>query len=1114
MPDDVVGGARIHIEPDFTGFDEALQAGVQQSADEAAQAIVSAFRAAAETSASELATIGQAGFVDVTATAGEAGDDIGATFAAAADEADASLAGIGDGAAADIAAGFSGVGDEIADEFVGVGAAIAGDIEAGAADAQASLEGLGSGTGDALAGEFSGVGEAISSSVGQGADEASASLAVLEGTGQGVVENLAQGFEGLGGIIAGVAGGIALGSAFSAAEQVQSIAGVTNQLIETTGGVANVTAGEMLALGDSIERVVGTESELVQEAGNVLLTFKNVRNEVGAGNDIFDRAIRAGSDLSAVLGGEITGSALQMGKALQDPIRGVSLLGRAGVTFTAEQKELVRSLVEGNDVLAAQKIILDEVEGQVGGAAAASALASDRIRASLGNLGEELGAGLLPAAERLADRLPQIVEEVGPGVREIGEALGQGLELGVDALLALEPLLGSTIDLLVTLLPILEAGVDLVDAIPDPLLQAAAALVLFNKAGGLLGPTIANLRTVYSIIQAVAASRGISTAAAGLEALKNAGPGAGAIGRLRQFTTGVSGATAALGLGFTAITLYNDAMGEAEARGQERIAGFREEVDLTALSAKELANLSRVLGEEANRLRSDKQGGVFGATIDRDFNAELEAGAKELEDFQKEVDETLKATRRLDVEAKFGAGADRFFGLTDAIALVREESTAAADDIQQLRIEGDTSDASFLSLANTLDAAALSEEGMAAAAQLLGTDVESLRGFVESTTEALSTFIETGVAGLPSVADAFEDLNDDSKVSARELISGLETQAEELQSFLENLAIITFAGFSDVAAALSQQGAEVASTAAAEIANAAKAGNTELLEETSAGLAARDQAFRDSTAFLQNTLGPEYVIASGIVGANATTAFGENYDPELQVHIAMGLAEAALDEDGSRVAAIAATQGAAAATEFGLGLDMEQEAINAAVAAGLAIRENAPTTEARDAGVSTGVAFGTGLADGIAFLIPRVAQESTLLARVAANAARQEAQVESPSKVFEDIGLSMGEGMAIGIDEAAAQVIAAAEQIAKDAADAATGEALSVGARVNIDPSTDGLRAAALSSRPDDPGDDLGGGGRRSLVIEKLYLPATEPELAASAIIEGLVTITTTVGNV
>jgi hypothetical protein len=145
----------------------------------------------------------------------------------------------------------------------------------------------------------------------------------------------------------------------------------TNAALASTGRVANVTARQVENLAGSLSQMSGVDDELIQQGANLLLTFKNVRNEVGKGNQIFDRATRAALDLSVAGFGSVETTAKQLGKALNDPIRGMTALARAGVTFTDAQRKQIRALVETGRTLEAQKLILAEVESQVGGSARA-----------------------------------------------------------------------------------------------------------------------------------------------------------------------------------------------------------------------------------------------------------------------------------------------------------------------------------------------------------------------------------------------------------------------------------------------------------------------------------------------------------------------------------------------------------------------------------------------------------------------------------------------------------------------------------------------------------------------------------------------------------------------
>jgi len=104
-------------------------------------------------------------------------------------------------------------------------------------------------------------------------------------------------------------------------------------------------------------------------------------------------------DLGAVLGGTQS-AVLQLGRALEDPIRGVTALRRAGVSFTQNQKDQINKLVKSNQLRKAQAIVLDTIRGQLGGVARAMASTPTgkllQMENTLGDMKEELGKEILP----------------------------------------------------------------------------------------------------------------------------------------------------------------------------------------------------------------------------------------------------------------------------------------------------------------------------------------------------------------------------------------------------------------------------------------------------------------------------------------------------------------------------------------------------------------------------------------------------------------------------------------------------------------------------------------------------------------------------------------------
>jgi len=193
-----------------------------------------------------------------------------------------------------------------------------------------------------------------------------------------------------------------------AGETSEQVNKATEAAIRATGGAAHVSAEQVSELSTSIMKKTGVEDETIKSGANMLLTFRNVRNEAGAGNDIFNQSTSILTDMTAAMtGGQVTQegmrkSAIQLGKALNDPITGLGALRRVGVTFTAQQQEQIKALVKSGDTMGAQKIILRELGKEFGGAAAAYATPMTRLHTATQELAEQMGTALLPVISSVA----------------------------------------------------------------------------------------------------------------------------------------------------------------------------------------------------------------------------------------------------------------------------------------------------------------------------------------------------------------------------------------------------------------------------------------------------------------------------------------------------------------------------------------------------------------------------------------------------------------------------------------------------------------------------------------------------------------------------------------
>jgi len=207
------------------------------------------------------------------------------------------------------------------------------------------------------------------------------------------------------------------GDSIAASRESAKVNALTAQVIKTTGGAAGVTAAQIGKLSTALSLKTGVDDEAIQSGANLLLTFKDIRNEAGRGNDIFNQATATANDMSVALGQDMKSSSIQLGKALNDPIKGVTALQRVGVSFTGAQKNQIKALVESGNTMKAQKLILKELNSEFGGAAAAAVTPADKARVAWDNMKETLGNKVMPIVDKfstlLTTKLIPFVSDLG-----------------------------------------------------------------------------------------------------------------------------------------------------------------------------------------------------------------------------------------------------------------------------------------------------------------------------------------------------------------------------------------------------------------------------------------------------------------------------------------------------------------------------------------------------------------------------------------------------------------------------------------------------------------------------------------------------------------------------
>jgi len=260
----------------------------------------------------------------------------------------------------------------------------------------------------------------------------------------------------------------------------------------------------LISLAEETARMTGVDQNAIKATQAKLLTFGQLARSADEVGGQFDRATQAAIDLASAGFGNAETNAVQLGKALNDPIKGISALAKSGVTFTEQEKEKIETLVESGQMLEAQNLILQALETQVGGTAVATANDTDKMKVGFSQVSEQLGMSLLPILNEILPvvlRLTQFVSDNADAFLIVG-----GIVAGVAASIL-------AVNAAITAYQAITKAVTVVQGIFNAVMAAnpifliglaiagvIAALVILEKKFGIITKTVERAKAVFSAI--------------------------------------------------------------------------------------------------------------------------------------------------------------------------------------------------------------------------------------------------------------------------------------------------------------------------------------------------------------------------------------------------------------------------------------------------------------------------------------------------------------------------------------------------------------------------------------------------------------------------------------
>lgn len=229
------------------------------------------------------------------------------------------------------------------------------------------------------------------------------------------VDGLGESFKKLGPLAAAAIGAFSLDKMLDGIIESQKAEAQLNAAFAATSSTVQLTRTQLDGLTASFARNSTASGATVKSAEAILLTFDKVRGQA------FEQTMQAAIDLSARMGTDLVSAVELLGRAVQNPLAGMTALGRAHIVLSQDQKDLITRFAAVGDIMGEQQVILAALKTSLQGAgdAAANTLggALEQLKKAFGDLFElktdETG-GLIDSIKELKAEItdPEFVKGV------------------------------------------------------------------------------------------------------------------------------------------------------------------------------------------------------------------------------------------------------------------------------------------------------------------------------------------------------------------------------------------------------------------------------------------------------------------------------------------------------------------------------------------------------------------------------------------------------------------------------------------------------------------------------------------------------------------------------
>jgi hypothetical protein len=261
--------------------------------------------------------------------------------------------------------------------------------------------------------------------------------------------------------------GLAIGAAFTAAAGAVALAAYKlnsigeegrasdaklKNVVKTMGLFGNqseTVANRLLDVADATARKIGVDDDLIASTQAIVMSFEDIGKSANVTGGLFDQVTKAALDMSVLFGGDATGYAIQLGKALSDPEKGLTALKKTGALTRADIERIGGEFARTGNKGQAFADIIGAINRQVSGQSEAVARSSEKIKVSLGQVIESFAKPFSEGFNALPAALESVFPAVSAKATELGSIVGTSIATAINGdatnLIAVGKLIGNLI---------------------------------------------------------------------------------------------------------------------------------------------------------------------------------------------------------------------------------------------------------------------------------------------------------------------------------------------------------------------------------------------------------------------------------------------------------------------------------------------------------------------------------------------------------------------------------------------------------------------------------------------------------------------------------------------